>query len=421
MNLKNFFYADGIIPACIPALNEAGKPYKKWDGATLGGNVGLKFPCDEDGSTVYGEDTGGYCLKLTANQVCEIYWSWRTYKISCDVQATVEASADAYGVTATALAPQIVESDIFADGWLGGVVVPARGSIASHVYEKPLEVVCGPLPGGYYGSVFSSFQEVDGADGDPVAPNYPVIDDATYFVPDGGNILFDGYIDYLKQCVFGTGAAMREERKSKYTEVSETVTSYGQAGASSSYGISVGGIGQVTGIPISKDFDYEGIPIHRPYILGTTRKSSAPFGLIQVTNPETGVIEYWLKPGDVFSCGVLASALSTGSDGEGNSGYNETVLGVSYRTGWFEADSTVTDEGLGITLITQSVDPVEFTLIFKDQTQVSVSIPMGKSLYLRQTIGSPPGWTGTTGASASENVICSSVTIEPVDFIEWDS
>lgn len=81
---------------------------------------------------------------------------------------------------------------------------------------------------------------MDGINGNPDAPEYPIIDEATFFVPDGGNIIFDGYIDYLKQGAIGMVAAAKRDQKSKFTEVSETVTKYGQAYAYSQYSISVG-------------------------------------------------------------------------------------------------------------------------------------------------------------------------------------
>lgn len=142
------------------------------------------------------------------------------------------------------------------------------------------------------------------------------------------------------------------------------------------------------------------------------RKSADPFSLIQATNPETGVIEYWLNPGSIFGCSLLGQSSSYGYNGEGSTGSNETSLSADYRAGWYETDTTEVDGAY--TNIRQSIDPIQYTIRFKDLTEVSASIPMGKTVLLFQN-------PGTTDASCTESASCTSIIVQPVDFIEWDS
>lgn len=95
MSLKNFFFADGIVPFPIPERNEEGKPFEQWDGSTTYWreiSSGTSSPNANDspfqgpsGSsekyiTVYGEGSQ-LCIKLTARQVTELYWRWAQYKM----------------------------------------------------------------------------------------------------------------------------------------------------------------------------------------------------------------------------------------------------------------------------------------------------------------------------------------------------
>ncbi len=103
MSLKNFFYPDGIVPFPIPEKNEAGEPFKRWDGSTiyksewLSDTQGFLAP-SESGSeaiTVYGEGSG-FGIKLTGAQVCELFWRWKQYKID------FSEPSPGYGTIATA-------------------------------------------------------------------------------------------------------------------------------------------------------------------------------------------------------------------------------------------------------------------------------------------------------------------------------
>lgn len=95
--MATLLYTDGYFPFCFPQVAEDGLPFEEWDGETLHTEtveytigygdeaetyLDTRINPSKSGSakiTVYGEGTH-YPIKLTLEQVSEMYWKWRKVK-----------------------------------------------------------------------------------------------------------------------------------------------------------------------------------------------------------------------------------------------------------------------------------------------------------------------------------------------------
>lgn len=370
-SFNDFSYRRGPLPFCIPSLNEQDKPFQEWDGTTI--NV-VREPCDSDQCTVYGPGSL-HCIKASLEQVVSLFWGLRTVTVNFDVSCAFSATAPFVG---TFTSPSLSRDDFFASGWLGVRTYAEEdssnpGTYLIKSYDNPNRAVCdgqilayrGLMPAsGVNADLGTSLLSLHPSASDPY-PSTTLTRGSWWNLRYGSTYAQDGDYDYSDSA---SGSASGG-------------TSYNLSGA-----ISIGGSAASS--------------------INAGASSPRVFAVLQVLNPQSNEIEYWIRPpfGFSFRGSILASAYIRSEDGISSNRDVEATL--RYHAPTFTAEEGLYGPGEA-TLVDLTVK-----ITFPDQSVASGTTKAVKVVgNSNNTYGpSPPG------ASAS-----ASFTFDNLNMIVQDS